>query len=177
MTYKHLSTTELTTIYAFWKNGEKAYKVSQHLRRSKQTIYHVYHALEDGLSVVDYQERYIKNKAKCGRKRIILPVDETDYINERIKDGWTPDTIIGRSEHQISCNTRTLYRMFKRGYFDVHQLPMKNTAFADWQGISNKHDISTYFAQVGTPNQRGLNENNNGLLRKEGLEKLLDFCD
>jgi len=275
MTYKHLSTTELTTIYAFWKNGEKAYKVSQHLRRSKQTIYHVYHALEDGLSVVDYQERYIKNKAKCGRKRIILPVDETDYINERIKDGWTPDTIIGRSEHQISCNTRTLYRMFKRGYFDVHQLPMKGKRhpngyverrgkagqlgrdiyqryqdypsytkefghlegdtvqgknhkgavvtlverisklaivlnshhkdaenvtlcldhwlsnlpkhlfksitfdngkeFANWQEISNKHDISTYFAQVGAPNQRGLNENNNGLLRKDGLKKSLDF--
>lgn len=67
--------------------------------------------------------------------------------------------------------------MFKRGYFDARQLPMKNTEFADWQGISNKLDISTYFAQVGAPNQRGLNENNNELLRKESLEKLLDFCD
>jgi len=46
-----------------------------------------------------------------------------------------------------------------------------------WQRIFNKHDISTYFAQVSVPNQRGLNENNNGLLRKDGLEKLLDFCD
>ncbi len=67
--------------------------------------------------------------------------------------------------------------MSKCGYFDVRQLPMKDTEFAGWQRIFNKHDISTYFAQVSVPNQRGLNENNNGLLRKDGLEKLLDFCD
>ncbi|MBU5983040.1 IS30 family transposase, partial [Limosilactobacillus reuteri] len=33
----------------------------------------------------------------------------------------------------------------------------------------------TYFAEVGAPNQRGLNENNNGLLRRDGLTKQLDF--
>ncbi len=30
---------------------------------------------------------------------------------------------------------------------------------------------------VGAPNQRGLNENNNGLLRRDGLSKKLDFRD
>ncbi|MBE4710803.1 IS30 family transposase, partial [Limosilactobacillus fermentum] len=41
--------------------------------------------------------------------------------------------------------------------------------FAGWREIANQFDIHTYFAEVGAPNQRGLNENNNGLLRRDGL--------
>lgn len=48
--------------------------------------------------------------------------------------------------------------------------------FAVWRGIANKHDINTYFAEVGALNQRGLNENNNGILRRDGLSKRFDFC-
>lgn len=47
--------------------------------------------------------------------------------------------------------------------------------FAGWREIANKHDLHTYFAKVGAPNQRGLNENNNGILRRDGLSKRLDF--
>ncbi|VTZ95215.1 hypothetical protein LREP572_02129 [Limosilactobacillus reuteri] len=49
--------------------------------------------------------------------------------------------------------------------------------FAGWREIANKYDLHTYFAEVGAPNQRGLNENNNGLLRRDGLSKKLDFRD
>ena len=48
--------------------------------------------------------------------------------------------------------------------------------FAGWKEIANKHDMHTYFAEVGAPNQRGLNENNNGILRRDGLSKRMDFC-
>lgn len=41
--------------------------------------------------------------------------------------------------------------------------------FAGWRTIANQFDLNIYFAAVGTPNQRGLNENTNGLLRKDGL--------
>jgi len=47
--------------------------------------------------------------------------------------------------------------------------------FSNWKSISNKLDIEIYFADPGTPCQRGLNENSNGLLRKDGLTQGMDF--
>ena len=41
--------------------------------------------------------------------------------------------------------------------------------------MSNQHDVSIYFADPGAPSQRGLNEHSNGLLRKGGLQKEMDF--
>jgi IS30 family transposase len=47
--------------------------------------------------------------------------------------------------------------------------------FSNWRSISNRHDLAIYFADPGTPSQRGLNEHSNGLLRKDGLPKHMDF--
>lgn len=47
--------------------------------------------------------------------------------------------------------------------------------FSNWKSISNKQDIDIYFADPGTSSQRGLNEHSNGLLRKNGLPKEMDF--
>lgn len=47
--------------------------------------------------------------------------------------------------------------------------------FSNWKQVSNEQDIDIYFADPGTPSQRALNENSNGLLRKTGLPKEMDF--
>lgn len=47
--------------------------------------------------------------------------------------------------------------------------------FSDWKNISNKNDIDIYFCDPGTPSQRPLNENSNGILRRDGLYKKMDF--
>ena len=47
--------------------------------------------------------------------------------------------------------------------------------FSNWKPLCNRHDVSIYFADPGTPSQRALNENSNGLLRKDGLPKEMDF--
>lgn len=47
--------------------------------------------------------------------------------------------------------------------------------FSNWKSISNQQDIDIYFADPGTPSQRGLNEHSNGILRRNGLPKEMDF--
>lgn len=47
--------------------------------------------------------------------------------------------------------------------------------FSNWKSISNQNDIAIYFADPGTPSQRALNEHSNGLLRRDGLFKSMDF--
>src|SRR5699024_3470899 len=47
--------------------------------------------------------------------------------------------------------------------------------FSNWKDISNTHDIDIYFCDPGTPSQRPLNEHSNGLLRRDGLSKEMDF--
>lgn len=47
--------------------------------------------------------------------------------------------------------------------------------FSNWKSISNAHDIDIFFADPGCPGQRGLNEHSNGLLRRHGLPKQMDF--
>lgn len=47
--------------------------------------------------------------------------------------------------------------------------------FSNWKSISNVHNINIFFANPGCPGQGGLNEHSNGLLRRHGLPKQMDF--
>ena len=41
--------------------------------------------------------------------------------------------------------------------------------FSNYKNICNKHDISILFTDPGCPSHKGLSENSNRLLRKDGL--------
>jgi len=60
-------------------------------------------------------------------------------------------------------------RFFKTLTFDCGK------EFSNWKDIANENDIDIYFCDPGTPSQRPLNENSNGLLRRSGLPKEMDF--
>lgn len=47
--------------------------------------------------------------------------------------------------------------------------------FSNWKTVSDRHDISIFFADSGCPSQPGLNEQSNGLLRRDELPKQMDF--
>ena len=80
----------------------------------------------------------------------------------------------GRKAIDIEKATNTWFQsvpknLFKSITFDCGK------EFSNWKNISNTNDIAIYFADPGTPSQRGLNEHSNGLLRKDGLPKEMDF--
>ena len=274
MTYTHLTPNELVIIEAYFHQDTAVAIVVKQLKRSRQAIYNVYNFLKQGKNVLEYLEQYKQNKKRCGRRSIVLPVEEKEYIKDMADKGWTPDVIIGRAERSIPCSVSTLYRRFNQGEFNILQLPMKGKRkanghqerrgkqafkrniserekdhvnfetefghlegdtivgihhrsavitlverlskviialkpegrkavnieettnewlqsipknlfksitfdcgkeFSNWKNISNTNDIDIYFADPGTPSQRGLNENSNGLLRKDGLPKEMDF--
>lgn len=274
MSYTHLTKTELIFIKKYHAIGMKGRQIAENLRRGHEAIYRVIRQLKAGKTAIEIYIQYKKNKQECGRKPIHLPQDEIDYVNDKVDEGWTPDVIVGRKEKSISCDMRTLYRMFEKGVFCQRKLPMKGKRkpnghkekrgkqsfrrtiterdqehpnyanefghlegdtivghqhksaiitlvervskciiaikpkgrkaqnveeslnvwlqglprhlfksiifdcgkeFSNWKSISNIHDIDIYFADPGTSSQRALNENSNGLLRKNGLPKEMDF--
>ena len=54
MTYKYLTTRELTLIANFWQQGTKAYQAAKLLKRSQETIYRVYRFLDSGKMFISH---------------------------------------------------------------------------------------------------------------------------
>ena len=72
MTYKHLTTRELTLIADFWYQGTKAYRAAKLLQRNQETIYRVYRFLNDGKTIDQYLQTYQRHKRRCGRKILVV---------------------------------------------------------------------------------------------------------
>ena len=87
MTYNHLTISELSFIQNFWNQGVKTYIVAKTLKRSAETIYRVFRFLDAGYSISEYYENYRANKSRSGRKPIVLPNDELEYIKEKVSLG------------------------------------------------------------------------------------------
>lgn len=125
MTYTHLTTDELVMIESYYHQNIKVAKIAAYLKRSRTPIYNVVNFLKEGHTALEYYQHYTENKKRCGRRKIDLPLEQQEYINEKVAQGWTPDVIIGRKEMPIGCSMRTLYRRFKEKVFDETILPMK----------------------------------------------------
>lgn len=102
MTYTHLTMKELSWIETFYEQGMKAYIIAKKLGRAMQTIYNVTNYFKEGGTIIDYYDRYLENKSRCGAKKKSFTQEEVDYIKEKVQDGWTPDVIIGRNERNLN---------------------------------------------------------------------------
>ncbi len=84
MTYSHLTMDEISMLETYFTQGLKVSDMCQRLKRAKQTIYNVINAFKEGLTAIDYYQRYKRNKSRCGRKQISLPKDQTSYIQHKV---------------------------------------------------------------------------------------------
>ena len=82
----------------------KPYKIAKKLGRSNQPIYNVVNFLKEGRNVSEYYDRYKQNKTRCGAKKKTFTRKQTQYIKNRVTDGWTPDVIMGRGEKDLGCS-------------------------------------------------------------------------
>lgn len=83
-------------------------------------------------------------------------------------EGIKAENIVDSLGNWLSVLPRNI---FKSITFDC------GTVFSKWSVVANDHDLHIYFADPGCPSQRALNEHSNGLLRRDGLHKQMDFTD
>ncbi|MFN6629566.1 IS30-like element IS6770 family transposase, partial [Enterococcus faecalis] len=76
----------------------------------------------------------------------------------------------GRKALDIETALNQWFSRFPKNFFKSITFDC-GKEFSNWKAISNQHDIDIYFADPGTPSQRPLNENSNGILRRNGLPK------
>ncbi len=88
MTYIHLTTDELVLIESYYHQAKKVKHVADTLKRSRQAIYNVYNALNEGLSILDYYQRYKKIKRNVeGVLFLYLIMKQNIFKTKWLKDG------------------------------------------------------------------------------------------
>lgn len=137
---------------------------------------------------------YVERRGKAGQLGRDLKTRYQDYPNFKREFGHLEgDTVQGKN-HQGAVTTLVERQTKVAIVLNSHTKSSKNVnrslaawltklprhlfksitfdngkEFAGWRTIANQFDLNIYFAAVGAPNQRGLNENTNNLLRKDGL--------
>ena len=164
MSYTHLTKTELVFIEEYHAFGLSGRKIAKILKRGQEQLPM---QLEENPMVTKKKEE--KNFKRSIRDR------DPDHLDYQEEFGHLEcDTIVGR--HHKSAVITLVERLTKCIIaIKPNGRQAADKEFSNWKNISNTQDIDIHFADLGTPSQRGINEHSNGLLRKNGLPKVLDF--
>lgn len=126
--YKHLTIEERESLYLLKGQGYSVRRIAAALGRSASTV-----SRELGRNKRSHrpyspsaaQRRYVQQRKRCGRKRILVDTWKREQIRHYIQDlHWSPEEIEHRlcledSPFQISCTT--IYRAISAGLYDPKQ--------------------------------------------------------
>lgn len=135
--------------------------------------------INDCLTLEDRSEFYPKFDKEFGHLEgdtIIGQKHKSAVVTlvERTTKTTIPLKTEGRKAKDIESSINNFLDLFPRNFFQSITFD-RGKEFANWKSIANRNDILIFFADPGCPGQRGLNENSNGLLRRDGLPKKMDF--
>ena len=177
---------------------------TQNVGCSARTLYRLAEKGVLSLTLLPWKGKRRKNHTSETRGRIrgAVSIHERDntfpYFNSEFGH-WEGDTIVGKgrqscvitlversSKHIVTLPTQgrkatdreaSLHTWLTRQVTGaVKSITFdRGLEFARWQQAIRDTSTSVFFADPGSPGQRGLNENSNGLLRRSGLPKSLDF--
>ncbi|WP_338966756.1 helix-turn-helix domain-containing protein [Spiroplasma endosymbiont of Lonchoptera lutea] len=181
--YKYLTIESIIAIKEYKSYGFSIRKIAKAIDYSKSTVHRVCKLLNQNLLLLEILNQVQKNKQNAGRKLIILTLTEINTINHLlITKNYALDIIADflKKNKIKNISTKTLYNMFKtnRMGFDEKNLLRKGKnkphkqketrgRINNCKSIHEKNlNVKIYFADAGKPCQRGLNENNNGILRR-----------
>ncbi len=107
--YRHLNEHNRVCIEVYLREGKSQYEIAKLLQVNKSTISREIKkrgAILSGYSYAYAQKDYEREKRKGGVKRIIETKPIGSFVIDRIKAGWSPETIEGRLKLEIKEGKR-----------------------------------------------------------------------
>lgn len=107
--YRHLTEHDRVRIEVYLQEGKSAYEIAGLLHVHKSTISREIKkrgAILSGYSASYAQKDYEISKKRCGVKSTIETKPVGNFVIDRIKAGWSPETIEGRLRLEIDEGTR-----------------------------------------------------------------------
>lgn len=170
MTHTHITTDELVIIEAYFHHDTPISHIAKRIGRARQTFRRNISERAADYPTFDEEFGHLEGDTIVGVRHKSAVITLVERLSKAIitlkPEGRTAkdiETAINTWCHWVPRN------LFKSITFDCGK------EFYNWRALSNQHDWAIYFADPGTPSQRGLNENSNGLLRRDGLPKDMDF--
>lgn len=130
--YKHLTINEREQIFLLYHQGYSMRSIALKLKRSPSTISRELSRNKDlsTYSPSAAQEKYTKNKAKCGRKYLLDNPELKTLVKKLfLTEQWSPERIAHRIQLEESVFTlsfNTIYRAIYRGEFNEANLSHGN---------------------------------------------------
>lgn len=125
--YTHFTTEEREKLLQFKASGLKQIEMARELGRSRSSVSRELkrNSRADGsYGAFDAEEKYRQRRKHCVRKRRLDNAATKKYVEEKLKEYWSPEQIDGRlkmKHSSIQISYATIYRAVHNGHLDIQK--------------------------------------------------------